>query len=221
MDNQILIAGATGRTGRLIVRKCLEAGGRPHILVRDPGKSRDLFGEKVVTFVGDVRRPETLTDAVGDCDTLISAIGSLSPVGPNCPRHVDFEGVVNLVHAAHIGGLNRFVLISSIAVTHPEHPLNRFGRVLDWKRAGEQSLIDSGLNYTIIRPGALKDTKGDRRALTIDQGDRLVGSISRSDLAEACLQALSHSGCHRATFELIENKHNGPPDWETLFSSLI
>ncbi|MCB2213967.1 SDR family oxidoreductase [bacterium] len=221
MDNQILIAGATGRTGRLIARKCLDAGGRPHLLARDPVKARDLFGEDVVTFVGDVRQPETLTDAVAGCDTLISAIGSLSPVGPNCPRHVDFEGVANLVNAARAGGVERFVLISSIAVTHPEHPLNSFGRVLDWKRAGEQSLIDSGLNYTIIRPGGLKDTNGDLRGLLMDQGDRLVGSLSRADLAEACLQALHHPHSHRAIFELIENEHKGPPDWEALFSSLI
>ncbi|MDY6873637.1 MAG: SDR family oxidoreductase [Chloroflexota bacterium] len=221
MNKQILIVGATGRTGRLIVRKRLEVGRRPHILARDPVKARDLFGEDVATFVGDVRQPETLTEAVAGCDTLISAIGSLSPVGPDCPRYVDFEGVANLVDTAREAGVRRFVLISSIAVTHPEHPLNNFGRVLDWKRAGEECLVDSGLNYTIIRPGGLKNTAGDLRRLLIDQGDRLVGFLSRSDLAEACLQALCHPSSHRAIFELIENEHKGPPDWRALFSSLI
>jgi uncharacterized protein YbjT (DUF2867 family) len=221
MHNEILIAGATGRTGRLIVGKFLAAGRQPRVFVRDSSKAQALFGERVLAFVGDVRQPETLSEALTGCDTLISAIGSRSPVGPNCPKHVDFEGVANLVRAAQSAGVQRFVLISSIAVTHPEHPMNRFGRVLDWKRAGEDCLMRSGLNYTIIRPGALKNTSGDRRGLVLDRGDRLVGSLSRSDLAEACLQALRHPGSSRTVFELVENEHKGPPDWRALYSSLI
>lgn len=201
--------------------KYLAAGGRPRILVRDQAKARNLFGEDAEMFVGDARSPETLTGAVTGCDTLISAIGSRSPVGPNCPKYVDYEGVTNLVRAAQTAGVQRFVLISSIAVTHARHPLNRFGRVLDWKRAGEISLEESGMNYTIIRPGALMDKMGDQNRLVFDRGDRLVGSVSRVDLAEACLQALRHTGSGRATFEMIENEHKGPPDWRALFSSLV
>ena len=221
MTQNILVAGGTGRTGQIIVRKLLALGQRPRVLARDLAAARDLLGGQPDLVRADGRVPASLLPALEGCQGLICAIGSRTPVGPNCPRRVDYESVANLADAAQAAGVARFILISSIAVTQPEHPLNRFGKVLHWKREGERHLEASNLAFTILRPGGLIDSRGNTRQLTFDRGDRLSGTISRADLAEACLQALARPASARMTFELVESQAKGPPDWESLFASLI
>ncbi len=207
MNNHILIAGATGRTGRIIVQKLLAQGKKPHLLVRDLSEAKALFGDSPIYFQSDVREPNTLSPAMTEVDTVISAIGTRTPVGKNCPKHVDYEGVANLVHVAKANGIRRFILISSIAVTRPDHPLNCFGRILDWKKKGEEVLRQSGLDYAIIRPGGLLNTPGGNCTLIVDQGDRLSGTISREDVAEICLMAAHYPQPLQVTFEVIQSEH--------------
>jgi uncharacterized protein YbjT (DUF2867 family) len=221
MDNKILVAGGTGRTGQIIVRDLIANGYHPHLLVRDLDKAKALFGERVTLHQGDVRDFSTLLEPLAGIEVLISAIGSCTPVGKNCPKRVDYEGVANLVQAARIQGVGHFILISSIAVTHPEHPLNRFGKILDWKRKGEETLQASGLNYTIVRPGGLKDTPGGGCALAFSQGDQALGTLSREDLAQICLQVLHGLAPSHVTFEAVEACQEKLKNWADLFASLV
>jgi uncharacterized protein YbjT (DUF2867 family) len=221
MNQPILVAGGTGRTGRIIVQKLLALGEQPRVLARDTAAAQNLLGDKPLLFHGDVRDPTSLAPALEGCSTLISAIGSRSPVGPNCPKRVDYTGVANLVDAAQAAGVGRFILISSIAVTQPDHPMNRFGKVLHWKRQGERHLEASGLTYTILRPGGLTQTPGDQRQLIFGRGDQTSGIVSRADVAEACLQALARPASAGVIFELVAGNAKGPPDWENLFASLV
>jgi uncharacterized protein YbjT (DUF2867 family) len=221
MVNNILVAGGTGRTGQIIVRDLIAHGYHPHLLVRDRDKATALFGEDVTLHQGDVRDFSTLLEPLAGVEVLISAIGSCSPVGKNCPKRVDYEGVANLVRAAQIQGVGHFILISSIAVTQPEHPLNRFGKILDWKRKGEETLQHSGLNYTIVRPGGLTDTPRGNCALIFSQGDQVLGTLSREDLAQICLQVLHGPTPSHVTFEAIEACKKQATDWSELFASLV
>lgn len=220
MNKAVLVAGATGRTGQIIVQELINSGFSPHVLIRDIPSAKELFGDKVTYHQGDVRHVETLNESLTGINAVVSAIGSNTPVGKNCPKHVDYEGVANLVHAASQAHVSRFILISSIAVTHPEHPLNCFGKILDWKSKGEDALRESNLEYAIVRPGGLKDTPGGRSAIHIDQGDRIMGTISRSDLAAIILQALIFSRPMRVTFEVIETDRDDGRNWNDRFSSL-
>lgn len=79
---------------------------------------------------------------------------------------VDYYGTVNLVDACRKVGVNRFILVSSILVNgaamgqllNPAYiVLNAFGLVLVAKLQAEQYIRKSGINYTIIRPGGLKN----------------------------------------------------------------
>ena len=96
------------------------------------------------------------------CCTGTTAFPSARWEGDNGPRQTDEVGVRNLVAAVQSASpsLRRFVLVSSIGVTRtgqfPFLILNAFG-VLNAKAAGEKSLRDSGMPYTILRPGRLTD----------------------------------------------------------------
>ena len=220
MTHPILVAGATGGVGRLVVSKLLQRGQPVRIVVRDAKKARALFGDGLEIFSGDVRQPATLAPAMDGVSVVICAIGSRSPLGSNTPQRVDFEGVRNLAQAAAAAQVGRFILVSSISATKPNHPFNAFGKILTWKFEGEQALRRCGVPYTIVRPGGLTDGQGSEKALVIDQGDRITGSISRSDVAEICIQTVNHVATLNATFEVIEGTGPAASDWTELFQNL-
>ncbi len=220
MDKNYLVVGATGKTGRLIVQKLIDRGDKPRILVRNQTLAETLFGNLVDIYRGDVRQLESLLPAMESVDTVISAIGARTPVGKNCPKRVDFQGVANLVQAARASDVNRFVLISSISVTQPNHPMNYFGKILDWKLEGENALRKSGLGYAIIRPGGLINTSNEQNILIFDQGDKILGTISRMNLAETCLCAADHPNHLRLTFEVVESRQHSNQKCREILSSL-
>lgn len=129
--------------------------------------------------------------------------------------------------------LPQFVLVSSAGVTRPGKPginldeeppavrLNdQLGGILTWKLRGEDSLRNSGIPYTIIRPCALTETPGGKE-LICDQGDHIKGKISRDDLADLCVASLQYPQAVNLTFEVKEGENNlNSRDWQQLFSQL-
>jgi len=131
------------------------------------------------------------------------------------------------------GGVTKpqFVLISSAGVTRPGRPgidleseppavrLNdQLGGILTWKLKGEDSVRESGVPYTIIRPCALTEEPG-VQALIFDQGDNLKGKVSRDSVAEICVQALKQPKACNVTFE-VKADSDRSNDWERLFDQL-
>lgn len=220
MADIYLVAGATGRLGQQIVSRLLRRNEHVRALVRDVQKGRALLGENLELVQGDTRQIDTLHDAVNGVHTVICTTGTRTPDGVNSPEQVDYIGVRNLVMVAKQTNVQRFLLVTSTAVTHPEHPLNQFGQVLEWKRKGEDVLRESGLDYTIIRPGDLTDEPGGKKALRVEQGDVLRGPVSRDDVAELCLRALDNPATHKMTFEVVEAERPPPSDWDALFAVL-
>ena len=220
MTLPILIIGATGGVGQQLVKKYIERDEKVRLLVRDPVRAEKQFGSAPEYIVGDSRYPLTLPAAFEGIEQVISTTGSRNPTGDNNPRQVDYEGVFNLVEIAKQHSIKHFVLVSSIAVTRPEHPLNKFGNVLDWKLKGEQALRTSGLTYTIVRPGGLTDAPGGQSELIFSQGDQINGVISRADVAEVCIQALKFDRAKNTTFEVIAGPGLAENNWGTLFNLL-
>lgn len=220
MPDRILVAGATGGTGQLIVAKLRSLDHPVRAFVLDLAEALELLPPEIELVQGNAVDPAALPPAVHDVRAVICAIGSRVPLGDNRPERVDYEGVRNLVHAACDAGVTRFVLISSIHVTHPENPFNRFGQILDWKLKGEDALRDSGLIYTIIRPGGLTDDPGGS-PIQIGQRDTLKGKISRSDVAAVTVSALDDSRTYYTTFEIINAVDPYlPDDWQAHFAAL-
>lgn len=222
---QVLVAGATGQTGRQIVKHLTESGFRVRALSRDVAKAMDELGPGIEYVEGDVKDPASLAVAMSGVGAVISSVGARGKEGPDRPEKVDYEGVRNLVDAAKKAGVKQFVLVSSRGVTHEGHPLNRmFGNVLVWKLKGEDYLRASGLPYTIVRPGGLLNEPAGKSDIAFEQGDRkFTGtalSIPREDVAIVCVEALRNPEARFRTFEI--HRADGPPvtDWKAKFASL-
>jgi uncharacterized protein YbjT (DUF2867 family) len=158
-------------------------------------------------------------------------------VAQNSPEQVDAAGVGHLVAAAP-QNLQRFVFVSSCGVdrktTPPYNLLNAFG-VLDAKQKGETAIVQSGLPYTIVRPGRLIDgpftsydlntllqaTTAGKLGVVLGTGDKLTGQTSRIDVAAACVECLNSPTTVNQTFEII-NQGSRPEaiDWASLFAEL-
>jgi uncharacterized protein YbjT (DUF2867 family) len=130
--------------------------------------------------------------------------------------------------------LPQFVMVSSAGVTRPGRPglnlqeeppavrLNdQLGGILTWKLRGEDSVRDSGIPYTIVRPCALTEEPGGK-VLIADRGDTIKGKCSREDIANLCVQAIENSQAANVTFEVKEAETQGqdPQNWDGFFASL-
>jgi uncharacterized protein YbjT (DUF2867 family) len=220
----ILVVGATGGTGKEVVRQAREAGYKVRALVRDADKARAQLGSDVELVVGDVRTGAGVAAAVRGVDYVVSALGSNVRNDPsNTPERVDYGGVRDLVNAAASAKVKHFVLVSSMGVTHDDHPLNKmFGNILVWKRKGEEAVRASGVPYTIVRPGGLLDTPGGKAGIRAFQGDDLKnnGRIPRADVAAVCLNALGNPRAASKTFEIVSGAEGSSVDWSGLFAGL-
>lgn len=219
----VLVAGATGQTGSLIVSELLANGYEVRALVRDKAKARLTLSDKVELFQADIKDPATLAAAFAGADAVISAVGARGAKGPDRPEMIDYQGVKNLVDAAVANRSRHFVLVSSRSVTQVDDPLNKmFGNVLLWKLKGEDALRASGVPYTIVRPGGLVNAAGGDKDITLEQGDAATGqtTITRADVARICVQALHYPEARNRTFEAGEG--TGPPvtDWRAKFAAL-
>ena len=217
----VLVAGATGGTGRPLVRNLLAQGYTVTALVRDEKKARTVLGDDVSYAVGDVRDIASISAALAGNSYVISAIGSTRSDKDNSPEAVDYMGIKNLADAAARANIRQFVLVSSSGVTQEDHFLNKMlDNVLIWKFKGEEALRASGVPYTIVRPGGLVNKPGGSESLVFAQGDTTAGTIAREDVALICIAALQEPAAVNKTFETYSSGESGRNEWPAMFGAL-
>ena len=187
---KILVLGATGSTGRLIVAQAPARGYDVTALVRSPEKLSDLKGVKLV--VGDARDENTLRQALKGRDAVISALGT--PASPFREVTLLSTATRALVSAMKAEQVSRLIAITGIgagdSLGHGGFLFDRLifplllRKVYADKNRQEAIVRDSGLEWVIVRPAILNDKTGGKtvRALT-DLSNFYGGTISREDVA--------------------------------------
>ena len=152
----ILVAGGTGRLGRIVVERLLSAGEHVRVLSRAPansGKGNTASGGSLERVAGDVRDPRAVARAVAGARVVISAVSAFGMKGVT-PRAVDLDGNVNLISAAETAGVSRFVLVS-VRGAAAGHPME----LARMKHGAEQRLTrSSSLVWAILRPSTFTET---------------------------------------------------------------
>jgi uncharacterized protein YbjT (DUF2867 family) len=223
----VLVVGATGATGRLVVdelRRRGDADAAVVAAVRSEEKAKKLLSVDKgdigvmpgfdVTMPADVLAP--LMKSV-DAEIVVVCTGFV-PGNPfkmaSAARAVDNEGVVHLVDAARRSGtVRRVVLISSIltdgrAMGAEDSPgfkiTNAFGGVLDEKLVGERYLIDSGLEYCIVRPAGLRGEPPKSELIATPGNVMASGEVSRELVARVMAEAAFAPGAAGKIVEIAE-----------------
>jgi len=188
-DKFIYVAGATRGTGLETVR-VLRAANRPVVaLVRPGSDAAELESVGAGIVRGDVLDAASLAGSMDGAGAIINSVG-----GKRGEPRPDLDGVKNLVAAAREAGVRRFILVSAAGIGDsyaaiPERAHQFLGPVLEIKAQGEDYLRDSGLDYTIIRPGAMDSEPASGNGMLTD--DPLVsGTIHRADLARLVVDCL-------------------------------
>ncbi|WP_414568654.1 NAD(P)H-binding protein [Nostoc sp. CCY 9925] len=211
------VAGATGETGRRIVQELVARNIPVIALVRDIEKARGILSPEAELVVGDVLQPETLTAALGDSTVVLVATGAKPSFDPTGPYKVDFEGTKNLVHAAKTKGIEHFVLVSSLCTSKLFHPLNLFWLILVWKKQAEEYIQKSGLTYTIVRPGGLKN-EDNTDSIVMQGADTLFdGSIPRQKVAQVSVEALLQPAARNKVVEIVAKPEAASKSFAELF----
>jgi uncharacterized protein YbjT (DUF2867 family) len=220
----VLVAGATGRTGQHVVEQLLARGQPVRVLARDEARAREIFGDRVQVAIGDIRSPDGLAAAMTGVRYVVSTTGSTQRTDPtNTPEAVDYRGIRNLVDGAlAAGGVQHFVLLTSMGITQLTHPLNRAGNnVLIWKGLGENAVRFSGIPYTIVRPGGLNDEPGGQVGIRAGQGDSMAQNfIPREDVAAVCVNAIGNPDAVNKTLEIVGDPASSGVNWEAFFKPL-
>ena len=220
----VLVAGATGKTGSLVVAELQKQGYPVRAFVRSTAKAAERLGPDVQAVQGDLKDTASIAAALDGVDAVINAAGAGVEGGAdNTPEKVDYEGARNLAAAAAEAGVGHYVLVSSRGATQDDHYLNRmFNNVLIWKRRGEEAVAASGIPYTIVRPGGLGDNAGGDQTIVFEQGDdRTEGIfINRADVARVCVAALANEDARNKVFEIHAEDGEPQSNFAAEFASL-
>ena len=206
------VSGASGKTGWRVVEEALRRGLRVRALVR-PGSQRPagLSGAELVRLeLGD---SQALQTALRGCDALVIATGARPSPNLAGPLQVDAFGVRQQIEAARAVGLRRLVLVSSLCAGRWLHPLNLFGLILVWKRLGEHWLAQSGLDWTVVRPGGLSEREDGLMNEAVryrDADQQESDSIPRRLVARCCVEALATPVSIGRILEITSSKELEP-----------
>lgn len=214
------VAGATGQTGQRIVKQLLSHNIPVRALVRNLEPAKNILPPEAELIVGDVLQPEGLTQAMADSTVLVCATGASPSFDPTGPYQVDYVGTKNLVDVAKAKGIEHFVIVSSLCVSQFFHPLNLFWLILYWKKQAESYLTNSGLTYTIVRPGGLKN-EDNPDSIVMSSADTLFdGSIPREKVAQVCVESLFQPAARNKIVEIVTKVDATPKSWEELFANV-
>jgi len=208
----VVMAGATGRAGRLIVKELLNKGFQVRAMLMPPFDPPDPPGLKepgVTLTEGDLTSVESLEKVMEGADFVISAIGSKKPFSRKENDKIDNMGNQNLARAAKAKGLQHMVVISSIGVGNSREALSSFmykvamRMILNAKEKSENFISTYGMDYTIIRPGGYSD-KELSEEVAFGEGGKITGRIRREQIARVCVGALENPAMKNRTFEVVD-----------------
>ncbi|HEX7902327.1 MAG TPA: NAD(P)H-binding protein [Chitinophagaceae bacterium] len=157
-DIRVLVFGASGKTGRIIVKKLLKEGYQVRAFVRNLRKVNHISHPDFTVSQGDVRSTKAVEDAVKDSDIVLSALGNLRIFS----NTIISDGVANIISAMKLHEKKRLLFMSSLGVGDSKGQLGLIHNLIYlptflWnvfrdKERQEKLIHESGLAWTIIRP---------------------------------------------------------------------
>ncbi|MBS1878428.1 MAG: SDR family oxidoreductase [Actinobacteria bacterium] len=206
---EVAIAGGHGKIARLLGRQLAAEDHDVRGLIRNPDHERDLHADGIEPVLCDLENadPREVIAAVSGAEAVIFAAGAGPGSGAERKQSMDLGGAVKLIAAAQADGIRRYLMVSSIGAAHPPPPGEGevFGEYLRAKAGADRALAESGLEYTIVRPGPLTDGPPTGRV-------QLGAELGRREIPRADVAAILHACLFQPhtvdwTFDAIGGEH--------------
>ncbi len=215
------VLGASGRTGILVIQELQSRDSNIRAFSRNIEKAKENISGDFEWVYADVTKPETLTVALQGVDILISTIGS---TGGDNSELIDYQGSINFVDAAKESGVKHIIYMSSIGAGGAENfstvIINLVtDKAMKWKSLGEDYIRNSGIDFTIVRPGGLRGELG-TLGIRFEQGDEIIGWIPRGDVASVLVASIYNPDALNKTFEVINDESLAIGAWRDEFKNL-
>ncbi|MBU5352913.1 SDR family oxidoreductase [Paenibacillus barcinonensis] len=204
----VLVIGANGQIGKHIVEQLAQEGKHQvTAMIRKPEQADTLkkLGAQVV--VGDLEGTvDELAEVMKDQSAIVFTAGSGGSTGPDKTLLIDLDGAVKTMEAAEKQGISRYILVSAYGADQRSKWPEEIKPYYVAKHFADRALFASELNYTIIRPGGLKNEPGTGK-VTIGT-DLKPGSIAREDVARVIAASLQEEKTYRMAFDLVAGEQS-------------
>ncbi|WP_456273482.1 SDR family oxidoreductase [Bacillus sp. AK031] len=198
----VLVIGANGKTGKLTISSLVNSNqhfAKAMIRKAEQIDTMEELGAK--PLVGDLE--EDFSYVFDEVNAVIFAAGSGGSTGEDKTTAVDEQGAIKAINYAKEKGLDRFIMLSSMGANQPSMGPHGLQHYLEAKGKADQHLVESGLNYTIVRPGALVDGDPAGKIIASSSIEDKSGSITREDVAEVLTACLTMPETYHKTFEIL------------------
>ena len=218
---KIAITGASGKTGYRITEEALKKGIKVKQVVRNNSKVTENTKNTEI-FRVSLGNKDALDKALENVDALIIATGARASLDLTGPAKVDALGVYRQLQSCKRVGIKRVILVSSVCTGKLFHPLNLFGFILIWKKIGESFLKSQSFDWTIIRPGGLKENeKIESEYIEYTKEDtQFKGSIPRRLVAKCCIDALKNKQSINKIIEVTSSSENQKVSFKKAMQSI-
>lgn len=203
---RIVIAGGHGQIARRLVGLLEGRGDQPVGLIRRPEHEHDLrsIGAEPVLLDLETATVGEVAAVLEGADAVVFAAGAGPGSGIERKDTVDRAAAVLLADAAEAAGVRRYLMVSAMGADaqsgYDGDPV--FLAYLRAKGAADDDLrARAGLEWTVLRPGSLRNEPGTGRVLLAEHTGR--GSVPRDDVAAVLAELLARPETARRTLELI------------------
>ncbi|HEU5470875.1 MAG TPA: SDR family oxidoreductase [Actinophytocola sp.] len=196
----VTVLGASGRTGRRVVRLLVRHGFRVRAGVRDRHRRAAVTGLGVPAVITDLAGdPAELVEAFAGSDVVVNCAGAPDPA-PAAVNLIDRDGAIAAIRSAERAGVRRYVQLSAMFADAPDQgdPLVR--SILAAKQISDTVLRRSSLVWTVVRAATLTDEPGTGRITAVEH--LTAGRIPRDDVAAVILGCLLEAGTENRGFDV-------------------
>jgi uncharacterized protein YbjT (DUF2867 family) len=199
----VAIAGGHGQIGRRLARLLAARGDRARGLIRNPDHAGDLRLDGADPVVCDLESASVseVAEALSGADAVVFAAGAGPGSGAERKLSMDRDGAVKLLEAAQQAGVSRYVMVSSVGAENPPGDDDVFSVYLRAKAEADRALVDSDRDWTIVRPGMLRDDPGEGRARI--QTEPVRAAVARDDVAAVLAAVLDEPRSVGATLYVV------------------
>jgi uncharacterized protein YbjT (DUF2867 family) len=202
---KVAVVGGHGKIALQLHPLLVGMGHTPVALVRSEDYRQELEGLGAEVALLDIENStaDDFARAFAGCQAVVFSAGGGPDGNAERKRTVDLGGSLKSIQGARQADVRRFVQVSAIGVDQPvpddASPVWR--AYVDAKRDADAALRDSGLDWTILRPGSLTDHAGTGRVTMA--GEVARGSIPRADVAATIAAVLDHDRAAGGQWELV------------------
>ena len=198
----VVIVGGHGKIAMRLAKLLVDRGDSPRGIIRKTEQADDLERIGAEPIVLDIENVDDIDDAFAGSDAVVFAAGAGPGSGPARKHTVDYGGAVKSVDAAIAKEIRRFVIVSAIGANHPERWSEDMKPYYEAKADADKFVAESGLDYTVVRPGGLTDDPGMGKVQVAEQL-KTGGSVTRDDVALVIAECLTAENTIGKDFDLL------------------